>query len=125
MPETNVIHRGFRLAGSPQYNYVLAGLVLFVFPVMVLILLTKKFVQKRWKKTQAGAGDQQGGYKMEPWRQTEPQPGNRPDITVTTSQNEHAHLVNAQPDMKSYPHYQQDKAMRGELGPQQVARDYV
>ncbi|KAK6085026.1 hypothetical protein SCUP234_03209 [Seiridium cupressi] len=123
---------GFRFAQSPQYNWVLAGLVIFIFPVMALILFTKKFVQKRWKKTKAAPGEEQGGYDMEPWRQPEAQAGYGQNTTVTAGQNNHPQhtapiVVMGQPDMRSYPSYPGSGGgnKSGNLGPQQEVREYV
>ncbi|KAK9801578.1 hypothetical protein SCARD494_00630 [Seiridium cardinale] len=123
---------GFRFAQSPQYNWVIAGLVIFIFPVMALILFTKKFIQKRWKKTKAAPGEEQGGYDMEPWRQPEAQAGYGQNITVTAGQNNHPQhtapiVVMGQPDMRSYPGYPGSGGgnKSGNLGPQQEVREYV
>lgn len=85
---------------KPKYNYVLLGLVLFVFPAILIILMTKKFLSQRWKKNDKVVN----GYNMEPWHQgtTEQQSG----PTVGT------HTVGPYPP-------------RADLGPPQSARQYV
>ncbi|KAI1372909.1 putative iron reductase domain protein [Hypoxylon crocopeplum] len=77
---------GFPLALSPQYNYVLAGLVLFIFPAMILIFITKKFIQKRWNKSKE-ASPEPNGYNMEPWQQSEAQAGYNAGAQVPPGQN--------------------------------------
>jgi hypothetical protein len=106
--------------------------VIFIFPVMALILFTKKFIHKLWKQTKAAPGEEQGGYNMEPWRQPEAQAaGYGHNTTVTAGQNGLEPvvpvLVVGQPDMRSYPTYPGSGSgnKRGDLGPQQEVREYV
>ncbi|KAI1487859.1 hypothetical protein F5X96DRAFT_647977 [Biscogniauxia mediterranea] len=63
---------GFPLALSPDYNYVLAGLVLFIFPGFALIIVTKNLIRKYWKKGKEASGEPANGYDMEPWKQPQP-----------------------------------------------------
>lgn len=92
------------LARKPSYNYVLLGLVLFVFPVILLILLTKKLLKKR----RADKQEAEAGYKLEPWHQAAAgQQQSGPTVpTVAT------HATGPYPP-------------RADLGPQQNAREYV
>ncbi|KAI0601471.1 hypothetical protein F4775DRAFT_539942 [Biscogniauxia sp. FL1348] len=62
---------GFPLALSPDYNYVLAGLVLFIFPGFALIIVTKNLIRKYWQKGKDASGEPANGYDMEPWKQTQ------------------------------------------------------
>ncbi|KAH8202957.1 hypothetical protein TruAng_002903 [Truncatella angustata] len=115
---------GFRFAQSPQYNYILAGLVIFFFPVFALILITKKFIQKRRNKNKAASGEEGGGYNLEPWRAPEGQAGFGQNATVTAAPNEHAVPMPAQPDMATFANYQNNGNKR-DIGPQQSVREYV
>ncbi|KAF7534680.1 hypothetical protein G7054_g5991 [Neopestalotiopsis clavispora] len=129
---------GFRFAQSPQYNWVLAGLVIFLFPAMALILFTKRCLSKRWKQTKAEPGQdgQTGGYNMEPW-----QPGTQQTTTTTTVNgppppgpyglSQHGapaglQQQQQQPDMRSFANYGYQSSStykRPELGSQQEARE--
>ncbi|ETS81642.1 hypothetical protein PFICI_06644 [Pestalotiopsis fici W106-1] len=127
---------GFRFAQSPQYNWVLAGLVIFLFPAMALILFTKRCISKRWNQTKAEPGQdgQGGGYNMEPWRpetqtatdgqqNAAPPPGpyglSQHGAPVGLQQQQ-------QPDMRSYANYSYQSSSaykRPDLGSQQEARE--
>ncbi|KAI1085224.1 putative iron reductase domain protein [Whalleya microplaca] len=117
---------GFPLAQAPHYNYVLAGLVLIIFPGILIILLTKKFLSKHWKKDK-NAGDEPSGYNLEPWRQPDAQAGYGPTITITgPPQPTHPGQNASMPAMGSYAPYQSSRGARGvDLGPKQNAREYV
>ena len=88
------------MAYKTTYNYALLGLVLFIFPAIILILLTKKLLRKRWDKTKGVST----GYDLEPWHQ------------AAAGQQVPAPGV-SQPTV-AYP-------PRVELGPQQNTREYV
>lgn len=93
---------------------------------MALILVTKKFLQKRWNKTKAGPDDQQGGYNLEPWRQSEAQAGFGQNTTVTGGPTEQSYPAAVQPDMRSYANYQSNGGHKlGDMGPQQSTRECV
>ncbi|KAI1499872.1 hypothetical protein F5X99DRAFT_388496 [Biscogniauxia marginata] len=94
---------GFPLALSPDYNYVLAGLVLFIFPGFVLIIVTKNLIRKYWKKSKEVSDEPANGYDMEPWRQTQP------PKPVYAGAGQQSRNVGRPTD----------------LGPQQNAREYV
>ncbi|KAI0007435.1 putative iron reductase domain protein [Xylariaceae sp. FL0662B] len=117
---------GFPLAQSPHYNYVLAGLVLFVFPGMAIIFFTKRCIQKRWKKSKE-ASDEPNGYRMEPWRQPNVRPGYGPTITITAPSQKSPTIQSGRvPAMGSYAPYQSSQGGRGaDLGPQQNVKEYV
>ncbi|KAI1657188.1 putative iron reductase domain protein [Daldinia decipiens] len=108
---------GFPLAQASQYNYVLAGLILFLFPAMILILVTKKFIQKRWNKSK----NEPTGYNMEPWNQQNGQAGQGNGAANTQQpMGQNASI----PSMSTYaPHHAQ--GMKADLGPQQNTREYV
>ncbi|KAI1868841.1 hypothetical protein JX265_006820 [Neoarthrinium moseri] len=114
---------GFRLAQSPQYYWILAGLVIFIFPVIALILLTKKLICKRWDRSKAAAGEQ-GGFDLEPWRQTEAQRGHGQQTAAPAGDYAPTQAA-AQPDMRSYAHYQGSRDQRADLGSQPLPREYV
>ncbi|KAI5859766.1 putative iron reductase domain protein [Durotheca rogersii] len=101
---------GFPLAQASQYSYVLAGLILFVFPALILVLVTKKFIQKRWSRSK-GSPSEAAGYAMEPWQ---------PPAGAQGLPGQNASL----PPSSSYrPHH--TPAARPDLSPQQNAREYV
>ncbi|KAI1389421.1 putative iron reductase domain protein [Hypoxylon trugodes] len=105
---------GFPLAQSSQFNYVLAGLVLFIFPGMLLILVVKRFLQKRWEKRK----NQPNGYDLEPWLQTNNQAGNGSAQEIP---GQNASI----PGMASYAPYQANGMKTVDLGPPQNTREYV
>ncbi|KAI1467796.1 putative iron reductase domain protein [Daldinia caldariorum] len=104
---------GFPLAQASQYNYVLAGLVLFLFPAMMLVLVTKKFIQKRWNKSK----NEPAGYNLEPWNQPNGQAGQGNNPQQPMGQN-----VSIPAASTYMPYHAQAK---GGLGPQQNTREYV
>ncbi|KAI8624810.1 iron reductase domain protein [Xylariaceae sp. FL1651] len=55
---------GFPLALSPVYNFALLGIVLFIFPTFLFILLLKRIFQKWWQRNKK---TDPNGYNMEPW----------------------------------------------------------
>lgn len=125
---------GFKLAQSPQYNYVLAGLVVFLFPVMILILFTKRFISKRWSRQQAKDGGQgQGGYNMEPWQPASThasaqQPQNMAQAPDQYGLGQHGAPVGLQHQQQPGANfsYQSSSAYkRPDLGAQQQVREYV
>ncbi|KAI2624861.1 putative iron reductase domain protein [Hypoxylon sp. NC1633] len=108
---------GFPLALSSQYNYVLTGLVLFIFPGMILVMLMKRFIQRRWNQRK-GAAAEPNGYNMEPWQQSQSQATY--NATAPAGQNA------SMPGMSSYaPPYQPQGVKAAELGPKQNTREYV
>ncbi|KAK6951442.1 hypothetical protein Daesc_007977 [Daldinia eschscholtzii] len=108
---------GFPLAQASQYNYVLAGLILFLFPVMMLILITKKFIQKRWNKSK----NEPTGYNMEPWNQQNGQAGQ--GNSTANPQQPLGQNVSI-PAMSSYvPYHAQGR--KADLGPRQNTQEYV
>ncbi|KAL7623436.1 hypothetical protein AAE478_007118 [Parahypoxylon ruwenzoriense] len=115
---------GFPLAQASQYNYVLAGLILFLFPAMILILVTKKFIQKRWNKNKE-ASSEPSGYNMEPWRQPEAQAGYGNSSAASAGAQAPPGQNASLPSMSSYAPYQTQGARTGDLGIQQNAREYV
>ena len=72
-------YSGFPLALSPNYNWAIGGLALFIFPAMAFILLTKNFISKRWNKSKA----EPKGYNLEPWQQPNAQEGYGGSATYT------------------------------------------
>ncbi|KAI1098470.1 putative iron reductase domain protein [Jackrogersella minutella] len=109
---------GFKLAQSPEYEYVLAALTLVIFPSMVLILVVKRCLKKRWNKSK-----NETGYDLEPWR--------RPDVQAeyavpptTQAQAPPGQNVSI-PGMSTYMPYQPHGTRTTELGPQQNTREYV
>lgn len=72
---------GFRLAQVPNYNYVLAGLVIAVVPVCLFVLLWHR-VFRRQRASRRARDEAQGigiGYQTEPWRDAPPAaPGQGP-----------------------------------------------
>ncbi|KAI3322332.1 iron reductase domain protein [Xylariaceae sp. AK1471] len=68
---------GFPLALSPGYDFALLGVVAFVLPAFLLILLVKKVFKKFMQKTKQ---TELNGYDMEPWQGAQPgvQPGEQP-----------------------------------------------
>ncbi|KAI0108240.1 putative iron reductase domain protein [Daldinia grandis] len=105
---------GFPLAQASQYNYVLAGLVLFLFPAMILVLVMKKYIQKRWSKSK----NEPAGYNMEPWNQQSDQAGQGNGAANTQQQNASI------PSMSTYTPYHA-QGMKAGLEPQQNTREYV
>ncbi|KAI1344675.1 hypothetical protein F5Y15DRAFT_363086 [Xylariaceae sp. FL0016] len=104
---------GFPLALSPGYDYVLAGLVLFIAPAIVLLLITKKFIQKWWAKSKE---ERPNGYDMEPWQHGEGQ---------AQGQSVGARGVTiAESGQGPAPTYQPGHR-KMDLGPQQSVREYV
>ncbi|KAI8948418.1 hypothetical protein F4801DRAFT_458954 [Xylaria longipes] len=61
---------GFPLALSPGYDYALLGVVAFVLPAFLFILLVKKVFKKLMQK--ARQPEDNNGYDMEPWRGSQP-----------------------------------------------------
>ncbi|ORY65457.1 uncharacterized protein BCR38DRAFT_368758 [Pseudomassariella vexata] len=118
---------GFPFAQNSKRNYILAGLVIFIFPVVAILILTKSFIRKRWARTkEETTGGQGGGYNMEPWRQTEEQTGMGHRAAVTAQhQNEPPPSNIGLSDMRSYSNYQSSQGRRVDLGPPQSAREYV
>ncbi|CAJ2503233.1 Uu.00g106270.m01.CDS01 [Anthostomella pinea] len=113
---------GFPLALSTGYDYVLAGLVLVVFPIMVILIITKKFIQKRWKKSkESSVSDEPNGYNMQPWQGGEGQgQGQGQGQTI------HIHGGRAVETLGvPAPAYQPRSTGAADLGPQQNAREYV
>ncbi|KAJ9141691.1 Integral membrane protein [Pleurostoma richardsiae] len=62
---------GFPLALASRYNYVLAGLVIAIVPIMFFILFWKRFFRRRRERQQA-APAQGSGYDPEPWSDASP-----------------------------------------------------
>lgn len=113
---------GFRLAQSNEYNYILAGLVISVTFTIVMILVAKKYIQKRWNKRK-----DQNGYDMEPWRRPDAQAGFGVSASASANTQPQAPLgQNASiPGMSTYAPYQAHGTRKTELGPQQNVREYV
>lgn len=105
---------------DPARNLILAGLVVFVFPALVVILVTKKLIVKFFRgiKSEDEPANNQNGYDMEPWRQNETEHR----ATATGGQNDTAPPPAANPDMSSYAKYY---AQHTDLGPEHSARQYV
>ncbi|KAI0451188.1 hypothetical protein F5B21DRAFT_488031 [Xylaria acuta] len=61
---------GFPLALSPGYDFALLGVVAFVLPAFLFILLVKRVFKKLVQK--AKQPEESGGYDMEPWRGSQP-----------------------------------------------------
>ncbi|KAI0438846.1 hypothetical protein F4803DRAFT_73222 [Xylaria telfairii] len=61
---------GFPLALSPGYDFALLGVVGFVVPAFLLILLVKKIFKKLVQKVKQP--DESNGYNMEPWHGSQP-----------------------------------------------------
>ncbi|KAK8099086.1 cellobiose dehydrogenase [Apiospora kogelbergensis] len=61
---------GFNLAQSSYWNLVLGGLIIFVFPVIAVILVSKHFISKRWNSRDKNDPKHGTGFDLEPWRQT-------------------------------------------------------
>ncbi|KAK8024321.1 hypothetical protein PG993_012387 [Apiospora rasikravindrae] len=126
---------GFNLAQSSHWNLILGGLVIFVFPVIALILVTKHFISKRWNShyegNKEGAG---GGFDMEPWRQTAEtqqyqQASYQPNPIITRPQTSHGRAagtgLSGMP-VGATPGYQVHIGTGpAPLGPQQATREYV
>ncbi|KAI0855916.1 hypothetical protein F4860DRAFT_494746 [Xylaria cubensis] len=75
---------GFPLALSPGYDFALLGVVAFVLPAFLFILLVKKIFKKLVKT--AKQSDESNGYDMEPWRGSQPgvqQPANHAGDPIT------------------------------------------
>ncbi|RYP71117.1 hypothetical protein DL771_005051 [Monosporascus sp. 5C6A] len=104
---------GFTLAGSPKNNYVLMGIVLFVFPVIVLVLVTKRLLQKKYGKNKEDSSEG-GGYDLEPWRRT----GATEAYTVTGTTVEYNGPGGGMPAKGSYP-------PKPDMEPQQNTREIV
>ncbi|RYP62397.1 hypothetical protein DL770_009596 [Monosporascus sp. CRB-9-2] len=104
---------GFTLAGSPENNYVLMGIVLFVFPVIVLVLVTKRLLQKKYGKDKEGSSEG-GGYDLEPWRR----PGATEASTAAATTVEYNGPSGGMPATGSYP-------PKSDMGPQQNTREIV
>ncbi|KAK8071161.1 hypothetical protein PG997_011364, partial [Apiospora hydei] len=127
---------GFNLAQSSHWNLILGGLVIFVFPVIALILVTKHFISKRWNShkdnTKEGAGAV-SGFDMEPWRQTAEtqqyqQASYQPNPIITRPQTSHGRAGPSLSGMPAgaTPGYQVHIGTGpGVLGPQQSTREYV
>ncbi|KAI0133911.1 integral membrane protein [Xylariales sp. AK1849] len=115
---------GFPFALSPTRNWILAGLVIFIFPILGVILLSKNLIKKRWNRSKEAAGEQ-GGYDMEPWRQVEGQPGYEHRTTVTAGTNEPASPTSTQQDMRSYANYHSSSDRRADLGTRHAAHECV
>ncbi|KAI0468099.1 hypothetical protein F4859DRAFT_214789 [Xylaria cf. heliscus] len=61
---------GFPLALSPGYDFALLGVVAFVLPAFLFILLVKKVFKKFMQKVKQP--EESNGYDMEPWRGSQP-----------------------------------------------------
>lgn len=109
------------MALNPDYDYVLAGLVIFVFALLFVILFTKRCLTRR---RAAKEGRDPGGFAMEPWG---PDPArSRYEHNVTTSAGE-PHGVAPElttMDARSYASYQ-GRNRKMELGPQQTTQEYI
>ncbi|KAH8671427.1 hypothetical protein BX600DRAFT_459035 [Xylariales sp. PMI_506] len=113
---------GFRFALSPQYNWILAGLVIFIFPAVAVIVITKNFFMKRLNRDKEGDASQ-GGYDMEPWRQPEAtQPQYEHRTTVTAGPNGPTTVLS---DTRSYANYHNGSDKRADMGPQHAVQEYV
>ncbi|KAK6839882.1 hypothetical protein PG989_015752 [Apiospora arundinis] len=127
---------GFNLAQSSHWNLILGGLVVFVFPVIAVILVTKHFISKRWNSRDKNDPKNGTGFDLEPWRQTaetqqqasyQPNPNfSRPPAAgPQVSQMPGATGLSGVP-MGATPGYQVHIGTGpGALGPQQAAREYV
>ncbi|KAK8073566.1 hypothetical protein PG994_004465 [Apiospora phragmitis] len=125
---------GFNLAQSSYWNLILGGLVIFVFPVILLILVTKHFISKRWNKKDPKEGS---GFDMEPWRQTAEtqqyqQASYQPNPIIARPQTSHGRTGDGGPGLSrmpagATPGYQVHigTGTPGALGPQQATREYV
>lgn len=75
--------RGFAFALAPGYNYILAGLVLAVVPVMLFLLIWKTCFRRLLRKLSSNDEQQQQqqeeeappSYDAHPWREGAPQGG--------------------------------------------------
>lgn len=114
--------RGFPLALNPHYNYILVGLVIFIFPAIFLILLTKRLIQRR---RNANQGSEQYGYNLEPWRQPEAPPPTYQQSSAGPMSNGPGAAMPPQPDMRYYANYQTGAQKGAGLGPQHSTQDYV
>jgi hypothetical protein len=68
---------GFRLALNQRYSYILAGLVLVVFPVCLFVLWSREWIRRRMRSGNEGRSDSHPpapppGYDPEPWRNAPP-----------------------------------------------------
>ncbi|KAI1425039.1 hypothetical protein F5Y12DRAFT_749413 [Xylaria sp. FL1777] len=63
---------GFPLALSPGYDFALLGVVSFVLPVFLLILVAGKLFKKLMQKTKEPTIVEPSGYDLEPWRRDQP-----------------------------------------------------
>lgn len=137
IPPTDLLSlRGFNLAQSSHWNLILGGLIIFVFPVIALILVTKHFISKRLNghnsKDDPKAGAV-GGFDMEPWRQTAEtqqyqQASYQPNPIITRPQTAHGQAGPGLSGMPAgtTPGYQVHIGTGPRaLGPQQSAREYV
>ncbi|KAI1142489.1 putative iron reductase domain protein [Hypoxylon sp. FL0543] len=113
---------GFQLAQSNEYNYILAGLVISLTVTMVIVLVAKNYIQKRWSKRK-----DQTGYDMEPWRRPDVQAEYGTQAPAPANTQPQAPLgQNASiPGMSSYAPYQAHGTRTTELGQPQNAREYV
>ncbi|OTB01476.1 putative iron reductase domain protein [Hypoxylon sp. CI-4A] len=115
---------GFKLAQSSEYNYVLAGLTLFVFPSMAFILIAKKFIQKRWNKSKESK-DEPTGYNLEPWQRSNAQDGHGFNASVPANAQMPPGQNASIPSMSSYAPYQGNGRNLTGLGTQQNTQEYV
>ncbi|KAI1416118.1 putative iron reductase domain protein [Hypoxylon sp. FL1857] len=113
---------GFQLAQSNEYNFVLAALVISITLTIVIILVAKKYIQKRWNKRK-----EQTGYDLEPWRRPDIQAGYGVNASASANTQPQAPLgQNASiPGMSTYAPYQAHGTRTTDLGPQQNVREYV
>ncbi|KAH7026047.1 uncharacterized protein B0I36DRAFT_329768 [Microdochium trichocladiopsis] len=135
---------GFTLSQAVFYNYILAGLVLFIFPLLAVILVLKKCVQKRMGSSSSSDNNKPGedgdnangggGYEMEPWRNLHQQQQQQPAPAYSAGAGngfggvgsyaappptyQHQH-------QNPHPHPLQGNVTGGGMGPQQSTREYV
>ncbi|KAK8109775.1 cellobiose dehydrogenase [Apiospora kogelbergensis] len=123
---------GFNLAQSSYWNLVLGGLIIFVFPVIAVILVSKHFISKRWNSRDKNDPKHGTGFDLEPWRQTaetQQQASYQPNPNFSrppqVSQPAGATGLSGVPQGATPGYQVHIGSGAAPLGPQQATREYV
>lgn len=129
---TDFDFRGFNLAQSSYWNLVLGGLIIFVFPVIAVILVSKHFISKRWNSRDKNDPKHGTGFDLEPWRQTaetQQQASYQPNPNFSrppqVSQPAGATGLSGVPQGATPGYQVHIGSGAAPLGPQQATREYV
>jgi hypothetical protein len=112
---------GFPLALNRNYNYILAGLVIVVFPTCFFVLFFRGWMSRRRARARANPST---GYDAEPWRQADPnaQRGNGYDVPPAyDASQQNVGLA----DLNAAGRKERSGGRRNDLGPPVVAREFA